>query len=124
MDILIIHWMIHPDKKSREDLLAHWREKLTIDDEDRVNCVGEFLSDPLTEDDVHFPCEIFESSDKYRSFFNVGMWRSAADFKRVVWDRYGEGPKLAFEFRKRKRMVLSPRDWRIGLEELPDTDNF
>jgi len=126
MVIVIIHWKIHPGEESRRQFLQHWKETLTI--EERSHLVGEYLSEPLSADQVQFPCTVLNipPSPSYQSFFNVGIWEDVASFKRQIIDPYvGYTPKIQpFEYQFRERMVLAPLSWRAGEYPLPRADHF
>jgi hypothetical protein len=123
MDIVIIHWRIRPGHENRRRFLSHWSGKFTI--ENRANLVGEFLSEPLTKEEVHFDCKTFEESVDYTSFFNVGIWKDAASFKTDVYDRLAKDRDLeSYEFDYPDRMVLTGLNWRRGELQLPDTDHL
>lgn len=126
MIIVIIHWKIHPGEEARRQFLQHWQENLTI--EERSHIVGEYLSEPLSADQVQFPCTVLNvpPDAPYQSFFNVGIWKDVSSFKKQIIDPYvGSFPKTAsFEYEFRERMVLAPLSWRAGEYALPDADHF
>ncbi len=126
MIIVIIHWKIHPNDEARRQFFKHWEETLKLDE--RANVVGEYLSEPLSPEQVQFPCVALNVplSPKYQSFFNVGIWKDVESFKKQIIDPYvGATPKTApFEYEYRERMILSPVSWRAGAYELPISDHF
>jgi hypothetical protein len=88
--------------------------------------VGEFLSEPLSKEQVQFKCKTFNSPSpaEYQSFFNVGIWKDVESFERTVNPSVTDPPKEPFEFKARERMILSPISWRIGSHKLPVLDSF
>jgi hypothetical protein len=126
VDILLIHWKIKHSEEEQQEFLKFWTRKLQLKEEARADLVGEFLSKPLTREDVEFPCEVFEESTDYVSYFNVGIWTSASSFKRHVYDLLASEDRdlFPFEVELPKRMVLSPLHWRIGRAGPPDSDNL
>lgn len=123
MDIVIIHWRIRPGISNSHMFVADWSRKFKLDK--RSNLVAEFLSKPLTHQEVHFDCKTFDQSPSYTSFFNVGMWKDAASFKTDVYDRITKDRSLeSYEYDYPERMVLRPLNWRRGDLALPDTDQL
>ena len=126
MIIVIIHWKIHLGEESRRQFLQHWKDVLTLDE--RSHLVGEYLSQPLSQEQVGFPCTVLNIplSAQFQSFFNIGIWESAESFKKQIVDPYvGPVPKTApFEYQYRERMVLVPQSWRVGEYTLPNADHF
>lgn len=126
MIVVLVHWKIHLGSEQRRLFLQFWRDTLTI--EERSHLVGEYLSEPLAENDVKFPCATFNVpvSPKFQSFFNVGIWDSVDSFKRLVVEPYvGKVFRTqSFEYEFRERMILSPLSWRVGGGTLPTQDQF
>jgi hypothetical protein len=126
MVIVIIHWKILLGDEPRRQFLQYWKETLTV--EERSHLVGEYLSAPLSAEEVQFPCAVFNipSAPPYQSFFNVGIWEDVDSFKRQIIDPYvGMTPNpQPFEYQFRERMVLSPLSWRAGQYSLPAADHF
>ena len=126
MIIVIIHWKIHLGEGARRQFLRHWKETLTV--EERSHLVGEYLSAPLSDEEVQFPCAVLNipPAPPYQSFFNIGIWEDVASFKGQIIDPYvGSSPKTQpFEYQFRERMVLAPLSWRTGQYPLPNTDHF
>lgn len=121
MDIVMIHWRIKLGPDNREMFLDDWSRKFKLDE--RANLVGEFLSEPLTKEEIDFDCKTFEDSPEYTSFFNVGLWRDAASFETEVYGRIAhDRPLEEYEYDYPERMVLRPRYWRIGDLQLPKQD--
>jgi hypothetical protein len=123
MEIVIIHWRIKPGVNNSDMFLADWSRKFKLDK--RSNLVAEFLSGPLTKDEVDFDCKTFDESPDYTSFFTVGLWRDAASFKADVYDRIAKDRKLEdYEYGCPERMVLRPLNWRRGELTLPESDHL
>jgi hypothetical protein len=123
--IVVIHWKIRPDEASIRQFREKWRD---MRPPHLSNFVGEYLSDPLSEDEVGFPCTTFNASAsvKYRSFFNIGIWKDIDAFKTDVIASFvvGAADLQPFEFDHRERMVLAPFNWRAGEDVLPRTDHL
>lgn len=121
MVILLIHWKIRPDDASVRAFRKWWKDHGLPKPE---NFSGEYLSEPLTPDVAGFPCTTFNvSSDvRFRSFFNVAIWRDQDAFRQDVIEKVVEGRRELedFEFDHRKRMVLRPVMSRPGKLPLPD----
>lgn len=121
--IVVIHWMIKPDKASLAAFQEYWSKS---EPSDRSHLVGEFLSEPLTAEVVGFPCLTFDAAEEYVSFFNVGLWESLRAFREVIIDpMVGTNPITQdFEYKHRERMILGPQQLRIGRGRLPERDNL
>ena len=121
MVILLIHWKIRPDPTSVQAFRKWWKDHGLPNP---GNFSGEYLSEPLTRDVAGFPCTTFNMSTdaRFRSFFNIAIWKDQSAFRRDVIDRVVEGHKEMedFEFDHRERMVLEPLMSRPGKLPLPD----
>lgn len=115
MIVLIVHWKIRPDDRSVRQFLEKWHD---MEPSRPSNFFAEYLSAPLPAEETGFPCTTFNvSSDvRYRSFFNVAIWRDVDSFNNDVLNTHVAGaPDIEpFEFDRRERMVLSPVDMHVG----------
>jgi hypothetical protein len=57
------------------------------------NFAGEYLSEPLSPEDVRFPCTTFKGVVRRsnKSYFNVGIWKDIESFRGDVIDNYVGG---------------------------------
>jgi hypothetical protein len=94
MIIVIIHWKIRPDEDSIRQFRDSWRQ---MEPPERANYVGEYLIDPLSKDKVGFACTTFNvsSSVKYRSFFNVGIWKDVDAYRTDIIESFVTRPILS-----------------------------
>lgn len=123
MIIVIIHWKIKRGGSYRDDFFRYWKR---LEIEDRSEIAGEFLSEPVDESQLTYPCTTLAADDRFDSYFNVGVWSSEDAFRRNVIEPFvGKSPvKKNFEFEYRSRMILSPDWWRVGLSDLPEADHL
>ncbi len=85
--------------------------------------VGEFLSEPTGHE--KFPWVTWDlRNEEAARFINVGFWASAEAFHDQV-GRYFDPAKgaLPFEFKLRRRALLTPTCWRMGDWRLPIHDS-
>ncbi|MCY4141073.1 MAG: hypothetical protein OXF56_22755 [Rhodobacteraceae bacterium] len=121
MIIVVIHWKIKPDMV--DEFLKFWRKKAIV--EDRSGLIGEFLSEghSIAEFDW-ITCPLTGCEGKYRSFVNVGYWKSGKEFQAQV-GRYFDSStgQKKFEAEPRSRTALKPKCWRMGDGTLPVHDS-
>lgn len=124
MIIAIIHWRIKPTDVHVQAFLSKWAHELLPP---REILVGEFLSVPLSPDEVGFPNSDLGlgSREEYRSFINVGMWESTEAFRREVYEPFGKRTELYdFEVDFPERLILGPLMWRVGVHPMPKADKL
>ena len=124
MFIALIHWMIKTDAESVDKFRDHWQTKNTVDD--RSGLIGEFLCESLSSEDYPYINWSLDpdSSGDFRSFITVGIWETETAFQSQVARHFNDNkPVLAFEAYRRRRVVLDPRDWRMGQASLPAHDS-
>jgi hypothetical protein len=124
MIVVLIHWRIRPDEESKAEFLNHWKTRNMIGD--RSKLLAEFLSDslPMTQ----FPYITWhldaESLGNFKSYVTVGIWEDAEAFHKQIANFFNdEKPLLPFEKYRRRRVIFSPVEWRIGAIPLPASDS-
>ena len=119
MQIVLVDWLI---KKGQEpNFMTYWKTTLPV--KDRSKMVGEFLSEPTGHET--FPWVTWDlRKDEATRFINVGLWATAEDFHAQIGAYFdpAKGP-LDFEFRLRRRALLTPSSWRMGDWKLPSEDD-
>lgn len=116
--IVVVHWKI---KHGREaEFLDYWATRSVV--EDRSGLIAEFLSSVADRD--RFPWINWQNlNPDYTSYFNVGVWRDAADFQSQIGRFINNSrPPLDFEAERRERVFLAPERWRVGRSDLPNAD--
>lgn len=119
--IALIHWRIKLD--GVDDFLKHWRENNRI--QDRSGLIAEFLSDSLNPSEFPFiTWHLDEQSlGNFRSFVTVGIWADGEAFADQIVQYFNDDrPMLDFEQFRRRRVVFSPVEWRIGGATMPVND--
>jgi hypothetical protein len=131
MVIFLINWRILPDHNNVNTFLNKWKTELRI--KDAAGLVGEFLSE--VKDARFFEFVTWELNEvtpedenlaktiEFRSFVNVGVWRSKEDFLQNIGGKFPALPKdmESFEASPRRRALLDPISWRIGQHRLPSS---
>jgi heme-degrading monooxygenase HmoA len=113
-----------------EEFEKHWKMMMNV--EGKEGFYREILTEPVTEPDPKF--NTFSITDRnYRTYINIGFWRSIEDFERAVQQTMPKASQAtdpesrrtkqsieleAFEFKLRERIVLTPISERGGA--LPD----
>lgn len=127
MEIILVHWLIKPDK--REEFEKHWRENMKIGKPDGF--YREILTRPISKPDPKF--NTFSVTDQnYETYINIGIWESVEHFDAAIKkympsarEEIGSGRKKQiieledFEFKMRERIVLKKLDDRGG--DLPQS---
>ena len=123
MIIALIHWKIKPEQKMVDRFLKFWRKKATVDD--RRGLIGEFLTEAYsTAEYPWITWQLGGSEGKYRSFVNIGYWKSADDFYAQIGKHFESSTGLQpFEAEPRIRTVVKPNCWRMGDGTLPIRDS-
>ena len=123
MIVVLIHWKIKPEQERVDEFLDFWRKTATIND--RRGLIGEILTEEYsTEEYDWITWSLTGSEGKYRSFVNIGYWKSAEEFHEQI-GKYFEtstGPK-GFEAEPRIRTVMKPKCWRMGDSDFPIHDS-
>lgn len=126
MIVVIILWKVLPGDENRRAFFEHWAQALELGD--RSGLVGEYLSRPLSQNEVEFDCSLLgvSAGDEYVPYFNVGIWDSLDAFRQQIIERIVEqGPeKHDFEYEPRKRMILAPQLWRVAGAQPPTEDQL
>jgi hypothetical protein len=119
MQIVFVDWLII--KGQEKEFKAHWKAALPI--EDRSMMVGEFLSEPTGNE--RFEWVTWDLRDEGATrFINIGLWASAEAFHDQVGRYFNPaGGLLPFEFKLRRRALLTPTCWRMGDWALPIHDS-
>lgn len=125
MIFVLINWRIKPDQT--DSFLKKWKEELSLDGASGL--IGEFLSKVEMEKPGLAVTWEMEPDAKdgalpiaeHISYVNIGIWNSFDDFQAAVgkYMSLGREIKEEFEAAPRRRAVVSPEHWRIGLEILP-----
>jgi hypothetical protein len=112
--IVVVEWRIKPGREC--DFLEYWSTRSTIPNRDGL--IGEFLSEVDKQPWVNWAIQ-----DGYTTFYNVGIWREAADFEDQIGKHINlSRPPLDFEATNRIRIFLAPERWRVGSTALPVAD--
>jgi len=121
MIFVLIHWRIKPTHEAETQFLQFWTEHVKI--ADKTQLVGEFLSTPLPAHEFPFLVDDWSHGQSHhpcRHFLNIGIWQSWEAFYAQVHSYLDDAqPLLPFEVERRTRTVLTPKQWRIGLSDLP-----
>ena len=113
--VVLVYWKIKPGKENEDRLMEKWSQMIPTKDPSS-GFIAEFLSR------VDLPSESNTwdlTRDTMTTFVNVGLWRSKADFKREILDKF-TGQLNAFEInfetaqRGRERALLELVKWRLG----------
>lgn len=125
MVIVLIKWRIKPSESAVGAFKNWWREHAEI--ADRCGLVGEFLSEPVPEEQLPYASDdLAPASGEFWPFVNVGLWRDEEAFRSQVAQYFKDDePPQDFEAARRTRTVLLPREWRLGewnLADLADGD--
>ena len=123
--LVLVHWQIRLN--CEDEFLAYWRTQAIV--HDRTSLVGEFLN----KVDLHqlkvLPWVTWaisvDSEISALHYVNVGMWASKQAFLQQISPDFGdEAPIRPFELRRRRRMLLMPQAWRIGIATVPLCDSL
>jgi len=132
MIIVMINWRVLPEKVP--NFVEFWSATLKLNNVPGL--IGEFLSkveapeffgkitwqlEPSDQEEDRS----FWKSETYVSFVNVGIWDKLGDFDHAVGKFMNADPKAMNEYEAapRRRAVLSPEAWRIGMSKLPDSSS-
>lgn len=121
MIIVVVHWKIRPERVG--EFLEFWKSAAVVND--RKGLIAEFLSEGHSTDDFDWITWPFTGCEGlYRSFVNVGYWKSGEEFEEQVAEYFDSsaGPE-SFEAEPRQRTALKPKCWRIGNSRLPAQDS-
>lgn len=132
MIIVLINWRVLPGRAA--DFVEFWSSTLKLNNPQGL--IGEFLSkveapeffgkitwqlEPSDQEEDRS----FWQSENYISFVNIGIWENLEDFDRAVGKFMNSDPKSMNEYEAapRRRAVLSPEAWRIGMSKLPSSSS-
>lgn len=118
MRTVVVEWRI---KKGQEnEFLDYWATRSTIPD--RSGLMAEFLHRVESKD--QFPWMVWEFSENWTTFVNVGLWREGEDFHQQI-GRFIDNskPPLTFEADRRRRVFLAPQLWRVGNTPMLSADH-
>ncbi|WEZ83429.1 hypothetical protein P6U16_00600 [Rhizobium sp. 32-5/1] len=127
MIIALINWRVQPAQVGA--FLDKWKTGLKL--EGARGLVAEFLSrveDDSFHEGVTWTIEPDDQDDRttwvsqsYVSYVNVGIWETVDDFMNAVGKYMTKGRviKEVFEAAPRRRAILTPEHWRIGVSRLP-----
>ena len=135
MEIILVHWLVKEDKA--KEFEKHWKMMMNV--EGKEGFYREILTEAVTKPDPKF--NTFSITDRnYRTYINIGFWRSIEDFERAVQQTMPKASQAtdpesrrtkqsieleAFEFKLRERIVLTPISERGGaLPEVTDSVNL
>lgn len=123
MIVVLIHWKIRPEPKMVKKFLKFWKETAVVSD--RGGLVGEFLTEAhSTAEFSWITWQLNGCEGKYRSFVNVGYWKSVEEFHAQIGKHFETSTQLKeFEAECRVRTVLKPKCWRIGDGAMPIRDS-
>ena len=126
ISIVLIHWKI---KKSHVDEFERkWKSEFVVKNKDGL--VGEYLS-KVERRDVAYPyitwpiaCDNLAHEEHCVHYINVGIWNSHARFFEEVGKYMKDDKPLSeFEIERRRRVAITPVEWRRGLAELSRDDS-
>lgn len=123
--LVLVHWQIR--SSCENDFLAYWHTKAIVCD--RTSLVGEFLNKVDLHDTEALPwiTWVIAADNEINAlhYVNVGMWASRQGFLQQISPDFGdEAPIRPFELRRRRRMLLSPQAWRMGIATVPQCDSL
>jgi hypothetical protein len=122
MVIVLIKWMIKPEKEAIDAFLHHWRTEALV--QDRRGLVGEFLSEVDLEKYTTWDVRGGSSRREGKLFVNVGTWANRDEFEEQIGRYFNDDKPIApFELERRVRTVLKPVCWRVGEASLPVHDS-
>ncbi len=129
MEIILVHWLIKPDKT--KEFVDHWKSNMKIGKVDGF--YREILTRPVTKPDEKF--NTFSITDKnYETFINIAIWETVEHFDNAIKKFYpnafteqesvgGRRKQIIeledFEYKMRERIVLEPLGDRAGID-FPD----
>jgi len=122
---VLVHWQIRSN--CEDEFLAYWRTQAIV--HDRTSLVGEFLNKVDLHHLEDFPWVTWaisvDSEISALHYVNIGMWASKQAFLQQISPDFGdEAPIRPFELRRRRRMLLMPQAWRIGIATVPLCDSL
>jgi hypothetical protein len=119
MQIVFVDWLII--KGQEKKFKDYWKAALPV--EDRSMMVGEFLSEPTEHEKYNWVTWDLRRDEATR-FINIGLWASAEAFHDQIGRYFNPAKgKEDFEFKLRRRALLTPACWRMGDWALPIHDS-
>jgi hypothetical protein len=126
ISIVLIHWKIK--KELAADFEQSWKTVFTV--KNREGLIGEFLS-KIERRDQTYPyitwpiiCENPDHEENCVHYINVALWNSHQRF----FDEVGsymkdDKPICEFEIERRRRVSVTPTEWRVSTGRLPAEDS-
>jgi hypothetical protein len=126
ISIVAIHWKI---KKGMEtEFEQKWRTVFKVGNRDGL--IGEFLSKVEHRDAAHpyitwpIQCDDPALEEQCTHYVNVGLWSSHERFFAEVGHLMKDDrPPADFEIERRRRIAITPVEWRRGPAVLPESDS-
>ena len=126
ISIVLIHWKI---KKDREpDFGQDWKTKFVVKNRDGL--IGEYLSKVERRDTTYryiswpIMCDNLAHEEQCTHYINVGIWNSHARFFEEVGQYMKDDkPPVDYEVQRRRRVAITPAEWRKGPAPLPPQDS-
>ncbi len=122
MIIALIYWKIKPG--CEKNFFEFWKTKAVV--HDRAELMGEFLSAPVSPEELDYITWKLRCDDDidHIPFVNIGLWADAQAFHDQIAVHFNdEGIIEPFEAARRVRTILRPQEWRLGDKELPIHDS-
>lgn len=120
MQIILVDWKIIVGQENA--FKQDWRTALPVND--RAKMIGEFLSVIPKEKKFDWITWDLAELDGYTRFINVGLWADADAFQEQIGQYFKpDGDKRPYEFKIRRRALLTPECWRMGDWKLPIHDS-
>jgi hypothetical protein len=126
LSIVLIHWKI---RKGREqDFEELWKAVLTFKNRDGL--IGEFLSKVERRDAIYpyvtwpIACANLANEEMCTHYINVGLWSSHARFFEEIGKNMNDDQSIKdYEIERRRRVAVTPVEWRIGAALIPSVDS-
>jgi hypothetical protein len=126
LSIILIHWKIK--KGCEPEFEEKWKTVYTVRNRDGL--IGEYLSKVEKRGDIYpyitWPIACANLADEMQCthYINVGIWNSHARFyEEVGHNMKDDEPPKSFEIERRRRIAITPAEWRRGPAGLPPKDS-
>jgi hypothetical protein len=126
VSIVLIHWKIKKDLAP--DFEQKWKTMFKI--ANREGLIGEFLSKVERRDEAHpyitWPiiCENPAHEENCVHYINVALWTSHQRFFEEVGPLMNDDRPISdFEIERRRRVTVTPTEWRVAVGRLPAEDS-
>jgi hypothetical protein len=127
MSIVLIHWKIKTSQVP--DFEQKWKTVYTINNRDGL--IGELLSRVERRSQAYpfitwpIACANIADEEKCTHYINVALWSSHKRFhEEVGHNMKDDGDIQPFEIERRRRVVVTPTEWRVGTAPLPTGDSL